>query len=167
MEEYVDIVDENDRVIGVDTRENVHHNHQIHRGIHVFVVNTKGELLLQKRSLLKKDRPGYYDASVGAQVRSGETYDQAATRESMEELGFNPKVLTVICNYKSYSSRQRENRRLFIVHYDGPFNIDKQEVASIEFLSIHKIQEMIDRGERFTTGFIISFKHYQESIKGI
>src|SRR4030042_2122336 len=111
MDEYLDIVDEHDNVIGKDLRENVHKAHQIHRGVHVFVINKNGELLVQKRSESRKDRPGYYDASVGAQVQSGESYEEAAFRETKEELGFSPKKLIKICDYKSYSERQRENRR--------------------------------------------------------
>ena len=86
-QEYLDIVDIKDKIIGKATRKEIHDMHQIHRGVHVFVVNSKNEILIQKRSNKKDYYPGYYDASVGAQVRSGETYEQAAKRELKEELG--------------------------------------------------------------------------------
>jgi len=163
-EEYLDIVDENDNVIGKDTRDNVHKNFQIHRGIHVLVINSQGEILIQKRSPNKSYYPGYYDASVGAQVQSGESYEDAAARETKEELGFAPESLTKICDYKSYSARQRENRRLFQCHSEGPIKFDPIELESVEFISSQKIQEMISAGQPFTEGFTISFKHYLESL---
>jgi isopentenyldiphosphate isomerase len=157
-EEYLDIVDEDDKVTGRDTRDNVHKNYQIHRGIHVLVINSKGEILIQKRSKNKSYYPGYYDASVGAQVKSGETYEEAALRETNEELGFIPDNLIKICDYKSYSERQRENRRLFICHHEGPFEFDHTELEAVKFILPTEIQKMIDGGEPFTEGFKTSFK---------
>ncbi len=165
MIEYLDIVDEQDNVIGKDTRENVHKNYQIHRGLHVLIVNSKGEILIQKRSLKKDDRPGYYDASVGGQVRSGETYEQAALRETQEELGFTPEHLKKICDYKSYNSKQRENRQLFIYRYEGPFILDPDEVDSVAFRSLTDIQTMINNGEKFTRGFFISLDQYKKFLQ--
>lgn len=160
MPEYLDIVNENDEVIGRDTRANIHTQHLIHRGIHVFVLNSKHEILIQKRAADRDYYPSYYDASVGAQVKSGETYEQSARREMQEELGFQPKKLINICDYHSYSDRQRENRRLFTYIHNGIIKFDRKEVESIQWLSVNKIQAMIDKGEKFTEGFKISFQNY-------
>lgn len=166
MTEYLDIVDEEDNVIEKDTRKNVHARHEIHRGVHVFVINSKREMLVQKRSENKDYYPGYYDASVGAQVLSGESYEQAAARETEEELGFAPKNLEKICDYNSYSTRQREKRRLFVCRENGPFKIDKNEVESTDWLSLKKINNEIEKGEiRFTEGFMISFQNYMDHKK--
>lgn len=163
MTEFLDIVDEEDSVIGKDTRENIHARHEIHRGVHVLVINSKGEVLLQKRSEKKDYYPGYYDSSVGAQVLSGESYEQAAKRETKEELGFTPKRLVKICDYNSYSKRQREKRRLFVCFSDGPFEIDKNEVELVDWFSPERISREIEKWEiKFTEGFTISFKKYNE-----
>ncbi len=142
-EEYLDIVNENDKIIGKDTRENVHVNHQIHRGVHVFVMNSKGQILIQKRSKNKSDRPGYLDASAGGQVLSGETYKQAALREPTEELGFSPKGVIKVTKYNSYSRRQKEKRTLFLVYNEGPFKLNKYEIEWIKFFDIKKLNSMI------------------------
>jgi len=166
MIEYLDIVDENDRLIGCDTRQNIHDQHLIHRGVHVFVLNSRGEILLQKRSEEKDYYPGYYDASVGAQVLARETYENAALRETQEELGFKPERLTKVCDYKSYSERQRENRRLFICYCNGPFKIDKNEVKFVRFYTPGKISAAIKEEKmKFTEGFKISFQNYLKSRK--
>jgi len=152
--EYLDIVDEKDRTIGKDTRENIHKKNLIHRGVHVFVLNNKGEILVQKRARDKDYLPGFYDASVGGQVLSGESYEQAAEREIKEELGLNFTNLKKVSDYHSYSERQKENRRLFIVKAEGPFKIDKTEIESVKFWLPDQIQTEIGK---FTPGFKISF----------
>lgn len=163
--EYLDIVDNKDKVIGKGTRKSVRKMHHIHRGVHVFIVNKKSEILIQQRSKDKDDRPLFYDASVGAQVLSGETYKQAALREAEEELGILDIKVNKICKYKSFSDRQREIRTLFLARYDGPFKIDKKEVEKIEFWSVEKVQETIQKGKvNFTKGFEISFGYYIKSL---
>jgi isopentenyl-diphosphate delta-isomerase len=164
--ELLDIVDENDTVIGRGTRKSVHGNYQIHRGVHVFVINSTGEILIQKRSNEKNDRPGFLDASCGAQVTSGETYEQAAQRETKEELGIKVKKLVYIGKYKSFSERQREIRTLFITKNDGPFDIEKHEVEKVEFMTVRKIQKIIHKNLiPFTEGFKRSLKLYLTFLK--
>ena len=161
-DEVLDIVNEDDEVIGTASRREVHKKHQIHRGIHVFIFNNQEKLLIQKRSNKKNDRPGFFDASVGAQVLSGESYLEAALREAEEELGVENLKLRKICKYKSFSDRQREIRVLFTANSDGPFKIDKREVASVKFYDIDEIKKKIDEKIKFTTGFKISFRLYMK-----
>lgn len=164
--EFLDIIDENDNVTGKGTRKSVHDKRQIHRGVHVFIINHNGHILIQKRSLKKDDRPGFFDASCGAQVSSGESYEQAAEREVKEELGVNSGELVRIGKYKSFSERQREIRVLFIAKSDGPFKIDKREVEEVKFLTMDTIQKLIAcKSSEFTEGFKLSFKLYQDYTK--
>lgn len=157
MSEYMDIVNEADEVIGRDTRENVHANHAIHRGVHVFVVSGAGLLLVQQRSPDRPYYPGYWDASAGGQVMSGESYEKAASRELLEELGCHGGPLELVGNYNSYSHRQREKRALFVHTCEGPFEFDTGEIDSIEFASAELINERLTAG-LFTEGFVRSFE---------
>jgi isopentenyldiphosphate isomerase len=167
-DEYSDIVNEEDQIIGRGTRDKIHQDYLIHRGVHVLVLNSQGEILVQKRSIKKDYYPGFFDASVGAQVLSGESYEEAAIRETKEELGFKPPKLKMVVDYKSYSPRQRENRRLFICHFEGPFKIDKEELEFVRFYSTEKIQQEIKKEKmKFTEGFMISFSEYLKAIKKI
>ncbi len=79
-EEYLDIVDENDKVIGKDIRENIYAkglDHDI-REINIFVFNSQCKLLLPKRSMDRRIFPGCFDFSCGEHVVSGEDYNQAS-----------------------------------------------------------------------------------------
>jgi 16S rRNA (adenine1518-N6/adenine1519-N6)-dimethyltransferase len=160
--EYMDIVDEHDEVIGRDTRARVHANREIHRGVHVFVANRAGDLLLQRRSTQKRDYPGYWDASVGGQVGAGEGYEEAALRELEEELGCTAPSLRLLAKYDSFSSRQREKRALFAFEAEGPFNYSSAEVAEVRFVSPAAVTRLLER-EPFTEGFRRSFAFWMRA----
>jgi len=163
--EYLAVVDEKDKVIGKKSRKYVHDHHLIHRGVHVFVVDNSGRILIQKRSKSKKDRAGYLDASVGGQVLSCETYRVAAIREAKEELGVDIKNIKEVCKYKSFSKRQREIRTLFTACHDGPFSINCKEIEWVKFFTLKKISEMImNKNLVFTDGFRLSFKYYLRKV---
>lgn len=155
-QEYMDIVNEADEVVGRDTRANVHARHEIHRGVHVFVINARGELLLQRRSATKATYPGHWDASVGGQVAAGETYQQAARRELVEELGCRAETLELVGTYNSYSPRQREKRALFVHRYDGSFHPEADEIEEIRFVAPSDVPAAM-RDAAFTEGFRRSF----------
>lgn len=165
MIEYLDIVNENDEVIGRDTRKNVHDNYEIHRGVHVFVVDRQDRILIQRRSTKKDYYPGYLDISVGAQVSSGETYEAAGKRELWEELGCHHGPIKEIASYNAYSPRQREKRRIFIHYCDGPFAPNPDEIDDLEFMSVDAVRTLLAK-ERFTEGFqrslAIYLRHLQD-----
>jgi isopentenyl-diphosphate delta-isomerase type 1 len=85
--EWLVLVDDNDRELGLDTRENCHKgNGRRHRAFVVFLFKD-GKMLLQRRSMKKKLWPGYWDVSVTSHVYKGETYENAGIRRSQQELG--------------------------------------------------------------------------------
>ncbi len=90
--ERFDVVDEADRVIGAQSRGEVHAKGLRHRAVHLFVFNSRGELFLQKRSPWKDKHPGQWDSSASGHLDSGETYAAAASRELREELGLEGEL---------------------------------------------------------------------------
>lgn len=162
--EYLDIVNEEDVVIGRDTRDRVHSSYAIHRGVHVFVLDSSNAILLQRRSDRVLYYPGRWDASAGGQVQSGETYLLAGARELDEELGINPESLTFISKYNSYSERQREKRALFTCRHDGPFNPDSDSIAELRFASVEEIDGLDPR--MFTNGFLRSVHAWKKWLEG-
>src|SRR5438067_2202632 len=81
------VVDENDNQIAVLPRREVHLRQLRHRAVHVCVIDPLERLWLQLRSRSKDAWGGHWDLSATGHVDPGETYEQAARRELIEELG--------------------------------------------------------------------------------
>lgn len=86
-QEIVDIVDKSNKVIGQASRSEAHKKGHIHRALSVLVLNSKGQILLQKRSANKSVHPLSWDLSTSEHVLTGESYEDAGVRSVREELG--------------------------------------------------------------------------------
>jgi len=86
-DELLDIVDEQDRVVGQARRAEVYPRRLRHRCVFVLVRDVRGAIFVHRRTADKLVFPSRYDMFVGGVVGAGETYDAAAWREAREELG--------------------------------------------------------------------------------
>lgn len=78
--DLIQIVDENDNVIGTADRLEAHRSGKIHRISRVTLENDRGQVLVQLRSNNVDDFPGYLDHAAGGHVDVGEDYLTAAKR---------------------------------------------------------------------------------------
>ena len=85
--EWVDVVDEQDRVIGVAERARVRQENLRHRASYILVLDEAGRILVQRRTPSKDFCPGMLDACAGGVVTTGEAMALSARRELAEELG--------------------------------------------------------------------------------
>ncbi len=87
-EEYLDVLNEQGEKTGETlSYKEVHQKGLIHLTARVWFINSKNELLVQKRSLNKRICPGLWDAGVGGHVSAGETSVEGAQKETREEIG--------------------------------------------------------------------------------
>lgn len=157
--ETIDIVDENDNVIGKGERNEVIAGKLRHRLVHVLVFNSEGKMALQLRSKTVKFAPGYWSTTAGGFVRSGESYDEAAKREFQEELGITENI-TPIHKDDFEDERTIKFFKTYRCDFDGPFNPDPAEVERVEFFTIEKIRAMIDNGEKFHPELLALLEKY-------
>jgi isopentenyldiphosphate isomerase len=161
MGEMVDIVDENDNVIGRTTWDEAVKNNLLRRSVRIFILNSKGEMLLQKKSKKVKIHPDIWTSSASGSVISEKNYEETAQKELIEETGIETKL-----NFL-FKIRQNDSFcAVFEGFYDGKVK-PNWEVEKTEFIKINKIKEDIKNKTRdFTDGFKKSFKKYLE-FKGI
>ncbi|MFF5368407.1 NUDIX hydrolase [Streptomyces sp. NPDC013187] len=86
-DEILDIVDENDRVVGQRPRGEVYARGLRHRCVFVQARDAEDRIFVHRRTATKLVFPSLHDMFVGGVVGAGESYDAAALREAGEELG--------------------------------------------------------------------------------
>ena len=99
MEELFDVLNEKGQYTGkIETRKKCHKEGLWHKAVVVFIINSKGQVLLQKRSANKRMWPNMWDVTAGGHVLAGEFGFQAIIRETKEELGIelNKEEITFI-----------------------------------------------------------------------
>lgn len=114
---------------------------------HVVIINSKKQMLLQKRSADKKVYPLLYDITLGAGVKAGETSNQAVTREIHEELGLNFDFTTIRPNFIINYSRGFDD--FYILKQDvdiSKVSFTDGEVVEVKWASIDEILKMINNG---------------------
>ena len=90
MDEYLDLVNARDEVIGKKMRSEIFSEGLSNfRVVNAFLVNSKGQLWIPRRSPSKQLFPMGFDMSMGGHVESGEQYEQAFKRELAEELNID------------------------------------------------------------------------------
>lgn len=128
-EEWFDVVDEQDRVVGRELRRDVHRRQLLHRAVHVLVFNRAGQVFLQKRSMKKDSAPGAWDSSASGHVDSGENYDACAPRELREELGVEATApLEPLFKLPASEETAAEFVWIYRTRHDGPFVLHPDEI---------------------------------------
>jgi 16S rRNA (adenine1518-N6/adenine1519-N6)-dimethyltransferase len=151
--EHFDVVDDNDKVISLKPRAEVHAKNLLHRAVHILVFNKHGELLLQKRSAWKDREPSKWDSSAAGHLEPGETYEAAAVRETAEELGIRPP-LTRLGKIRACSNTGQEFVEVFTAKHEGPFTLPPAEIEDALFLSPAIIEVWLaTRPRDFAPGF--------------
>lgn len=130
-EEFFDVVNERDEVVGRASRREVHARRLRHRAVHVLVFDRAGRLFLQKRSMKKDLSPGKWDSSSSGHLDAGEDYDAAAVRELGEELGWRTAVPPERWfRVEACVETGEEFVWVYRLRGDGPFALNAEEIES-------------------------------------
>lgn len=83
----IQIVDENDKIIGYKERAEIDYEKDIYRVSALWVTNSKGEVLIAQRKHTKDKDPGKWGPAVAGTLEEGETYEINVYKEAKEEIG--------------------------------------------------------------------------------
>lgn len=156
--ELFDLVDINDTVIGVTNKKEAHTEGLLHRVGAVYVFDGEGRLYVQ----VHKTSGGLYDHSVGGHISQGETYEEGATREAVEELGITQPLEKISVFYSDEGPAMQHMFGLFTCVADQEWKfVPNDEVDEIIAMDINDIQILMKRHpEKFTGGFINTMNEY-------
>lgn len=150
--EHVDVLDSSGRPIGIrKSKSEVHRDGDWHGAAHVWILNRKGEILIQRRSPAKENWPNLWDVSVAGHISAGEEPVDAALREAREELGIT--LFPGECGYLFTILEQvtlnkgnyidNEFHHVFLVERDldvRDLKFGDGEVAEVRFVAVRELQ---------------------------
>lgn len=161
--EYINIFDENNNPIGEKKeKQQAHEDGNFHRIAHVWIINDKNELLLQKRSASKKSHPNCWDIS-GA----GESVINWAIRELKEELGVKAeeKDLQFITTIKSTKNpKNMEFQYVYLLNCNKEIKeyiFEDVEVAEVKYVFYKDLENMV---EKKVEGLLVHEEEYKKII---
>ena len=155
------LVNENDEQIGTMEKMEAHQKGLLHRAFSIFIFNSKGELLLQKRAAGKYHNAGLWTNTCCSHPFPGEPVLNAASRRLLEEMGFTT-FLSPAFNF-TYNATfdngltEHEYDHVFAGIYDGTITIDKSEVSDYCFKNIDDIESSLKmHSAKYTEWFKIA-----------
>ncbi|MFE9403110.1 NUDIX hydrolase [Streptomyces sp. NPDC006530] len=147
-DEILDIVDENDTVIGRARRAEAYARHLRHRCVFILVRDAAGRIFVHRRTPDKLVFPSLYDMFVGGVVGAGESYDDAALREAEEELGVHglPRPAPLF-KFLYENGEQSWWSSVYEVRCELPVRPQVEEVAWHAFLPLAELERRVDTWE--------------------
>ena len=145
--EIYDVVDEDDKVIGKTTRQEIHDKRLIHRSVMFFIFDKKGRIFVTQRTKNKEFYKEYWSIVLGGHINSGETYEEAAIRECKEETGIESKPVFMRF-FKQRIPEEKENVKVFAFYTDKIPKIDPFEIKQGKFMTMKELENKL-KNEKF------------------
>ncbi|HCC04638.1 MAG TPA: hydrolase [Clostridiales bacterium] len=163
--EYIDIFDENNNATGeIKEKAMAHEDGNFHRTAHIWIINDKKELLLQKRSATKKSHPNCWDISGAGHIKAGEDIIDGAIRELKEELGIiaTEKDLEYIATIKSTKNpKNMEFQYVYLLKCNKAieeYTFEDDEVSEVKYIFYKDLEKMV---EQKVEGLLIHDEEYK------
>ncbi|HTR30467.1 MAG TPA: isopentenyl-diphosphate Delta-isomerase [Puia sp.] len=167
--EEVILVDESDRPVGVMEKMAAHRQARLHRAFSVFIFNSRGEMLLQRRAPEKYHSAGLWTNACCSHPRPGEDTCDAAVRRLREELGFTTPLEKLFeFTYRTVYDNgltEFEFDHVFVGRYDREISPNRAEVSDYRYQSLPEIEaELLSAPAAFTSWFQLAFPLLKEKI---
>lgn len=160
-DELLDVFDENNKPINVQKMiSEIHRDGLWHRASHIWIYNSKGEILLQLRAEDKFVYPNMWDISAAGHVNANEEPIDSGLREMEEEIGL--KVKKEDLNFYRIRKNQAvfrniKNNEFFYVYFlrfDSDvrgLKLQKEEVQKIRFIPIDELEKQLKENPEMYT----------------
>lgn len=170
MEAQVILVNEQDEATGVMEKMEAHRKGVLHRAFSVFIMNDKGEMLLQQRALDKYHSGGLWTNTCCSHPSPGETVEVAAHRRLFEEMGFDCTLTGLFqFTYRTAFGNgliEHEYDHVLSGIYNGVINPNPAEVNAYRYMSITAITRLLEaEPTQFTSWFKLALPKVIERLK--
>lgn len=168
--EHVILVDEADNETGTMEKMEAHRKGVLHRAFSILLFNSKGKLLLQKRSVKKYHSGGLWTNTCCSHPLPGETIEHAARRKLLQEMGIDmqPEFAFKFI-YKAALDQQLTEHELDYVltgQFDGEPEINPEEVDEWKLVDMEELKKEMERQpEAYTFWFKIIVNHPELSLQ--
>ncbi|WP_329389549.1 NUDIX hydrolase [Streptomyces sp. NBC_01716] len=170
-DEILDIVDEQDRVVGRAPRGEVYAKGLRHRCVFVLARDAESRVFVHRRTATKLVFPSHHDMFVGGVVGAGETYDDAALREAEEELGVSglPRPVPLFSFlYEAGGGQLSWWSRVYEVRCVLPVSPQAEEIDWHAFLTEEELERRLaqrpgDGGWRWTPDGLTAYERLKAS----
>lgn len=169
-EEQVLLVNENDEVLGTMGKMEAHEKALLHRAFSVFVLNDKGEVMLQQRAAHKYHSPGLWTNTCCSHQRKDESNIEAGKRRLQEEMGFSTDLKELFSFiYKAPFDNgltEHEFDHVMVGHYEDDPDPNPEEVSHWKWMSPEHIREDMDQNPKtYTAWFRIIFDRFHQHVQ--
>ncbi len=163
------LVNQEDEPIGTMPKMEAHEKAELHRAFSVFVLNDKGEVMLQQRAASKYHSPLLWTNTCCSHQRLGESNVEAGRRRLMEEMGFEVPLKELFSFiYKAPFDNgltEHELDHVMVGFYNNDPEINKEEVENWKWMELNDIRvDMELHPERYTVWFKIIFERFYDYI---
>lgn len=168
-EEKVILVNENDEELGTMPKMEAHEKAVLHRAFSIFIMNEKGETMLQQRAADKYHSPLLWTNTCCSHQRQGESNLEAGKRRLSEEMGFETELKELFSFiYKAPFDNgltEHELDHVMLGYFEDNPKINTSEVANWRWMKPSDIKEDISKSpEKYTAWFKIIFERFYEHI---
>lgn len=121
---------------------------EYHIVVHILIMNSKNEMLIQKRTLTKDKWPGYWDISVGGSIVAGEDSRIGAIREAKEEIGYDVNLENIRPAITFNFERGFDDYYIILDEPDiAKLKLQEEEVDEVKWASREEVIEMIKNNQ--------------------
>ena len=169
-EENVILVDTNDTPLGTMPKMEAHEKAVLHRAFSVFILNSKNQLMLQKRALHKYHSPGLWTNTCCSHQRLGETNIEAGKRRLFEEMGITSELTELFSFiYKAPFDNgltEHELDHVLVGYSNEDPTINLEEVSNWKWMDIDAVHvDCEQQPHNYTVWFRIIFDRFYTHIK--
>ncbi len=160
-------VNEDNVVTGATTIEEALKNDWPRRVTRVFIFDSSGHILMQKRSDTIIGHPGLWDQSAGGHIDAGENELLSAKRETKEELGVSISPVLIEAGYKTELPGDRQFNYIYkaVLPTGLTIDFDPHDVALVQWMTVAQLDQMIwDDERRFVPTFVKIWQTFRDKL---